>query len=155
MIFKKIFLDALPFISKNCHSCCGITSHSQLKSVTLLVCSVSTENSHKTKFLPFCPLPSPPPVCHVLQSSLVLQLSLCILWSSKIFSQAASHSLLSICHSEYVSLVTAEDCWYPFSFRVTTVLCNCFAMPLCSLSKGHHPNFCIQFWSQCGIFSKA
>lgn len=67
--------------------------------------------------------------------------------------QPSFHSLLLICHSAYVSLVTAEDCWYPFSFCITSVVLGCFAMLLSSLSEDHHPNYCIQLWSQCSGFS--
>lgn len=51
--FLKIFLDAFSLISKNCHSCCGVTSHVELMSVPALVCAVSTEDSHEAKFIPY------------------------------------------------------------------------------------------------------
>lgn len=47
------FLDAFSLISKNCHSCCGVTSHVELMSVPALVCAVSTGDSHEAKFIPY------------------------------------------------------------------------------------------------------
>lgn len=63
-------------------------------------------------------------------------------------------SLFAIHLSLYISLVIAEDCWYPFSCCITSVLWSYCALPLSSLPKDH-PNFCVQLWSQRGVFSKA
>lgn len=134
-----------PLFQKNCHSCCGMISHVQLKSVTSLVCAVSTEDSHEAKFLP------PPDLFHVLKSSLNL------LFVFYDHPKSCSKPLPVLCYrsvTEYVSLVTAQDCWSPFSFCITSVLLSCFATPLPSLSKDHH-NFCVQLWSTCSVFSKA
>lgn len=138
------FLDAFSLISKNCHSCCGVTSHVELMSVPALVCAVSTEDSHEAKFIPYLS------VCFMYFS-----LPSSSNWLFVFCDHQKSFSFFALNVSlQYVSLVTAEDCWYPFSCCIISTLWSCYAVPLSSLPKDH-PNFCVQLWSQCGVFSKA